>query len=835
MEPFTAKMNISGNNKPRISPNNPNYELFFPNPIDFDPAFPVNQKGFSGQFFSPVEDPRTQMSFFPEKSKIRPPFANNISRVSESSGKLKDKLSKPISTDGTLSIKSQPFAVDRADPIFPIGLGATNKRPALPKFPSNQALQEVPEADWNFQIPQEEVLAKMFPNINQEEIFGKKIPNLPHHSSNSCENFSQSTCTSINKNLSFPNSANFSSEFGFGTQSAVILRTEEPKKAIGAACAEIMKSINENQLNCVSILNEVASKVKKRVEYQIKEVPMGKIKIFECTCVFENEKVGFGKGNSKQGAKTDAAIDGVQTLLTKEEWTFERAHLILSVQKITGIGINTHNLVQTPSHSALKQGFESEPLPRIASATLIEENSVESVTSVQSVQAQATQPKESESLLINDSALYELNLIAKECEIETIWEMSSAGGPNGDFKAFLKFDTLSATGEGRKKLEAKRDAAFKIIQMIRGDKELSEKYSSKNGPKKKTTPEKSEESPVEVSKEETSREVSTSSTRQRLPGFDTRSIFQNFVPQEILNKIKKESEGYGDSVKADEKSFNEHLQKYQKESDLSEETMESLCKFYKQITDCSLMVTSNPKQYMKDAPKHLADYVTSFHLIPLGSFALGCMRNENLSIDALAVFTQTKRISEEEFSQLYCEAIKECHRLRKEQGFNTPFPEIEAKIVSSDIGEFVQITSGAISMQIQVSQDLEACSPSLVHISRIYDSVPQEKLNEFRALMSVMRAWRAKNQLLFLSSELLDIVLLTVFLNNTEGSLANNVTACLLKMSHEETFKAVLEKRGPFYVQLYKDIPSKKKWIVSSKCTQSLEAIDQGDFGKSIC
>ena len=42
------------------------------------------------------------------------------------------------------------------------------------------------------------------------------------------------------------------------------------------------------------------------------------------------------------------------------------------------------------------------------------------------------------------------------------------------------FDKLVANGKGRKKLDAKRDAAFKIIQQIRGSKELKERYNPKS-------------------------------------------------------------------------------------------------------------------------------------------------------------------------------------------------------------------------------------------------------------------------------------------------------------------------------------------------------------------
>ncbi len=53
----------------------------------------------------------------------------------------------------------------------------------------------------------------------------------------------------------------------------------EESKSSSSPAEDIMTAIGQNQINCVSLLNEVGSKVKKRVDYVIKEVPVGKIKM----------------------------------------------------------------------------------------------------------------------------------------------------------------------------------------------------------------------------------------------------------------------------------------------------------------------------------------------------------------------------------------------------------------------------------------------------------------------------------------------------------------------------------------------------------------------------
>lgn len=75
---------------------------------------------------------------------------------------------------------------------------------------------------------------------------------------------------------------------------------------------------------------------------------------------------------------------------------------------------------------------------------------------------------------------------------------------------------------------------------------------------------------------------------------------------------------------------------------LEEDTIDTLHEFYKRATDYTEIVTSSPKQIMLDAPKHLADYVTDCSLVPIGSFALDCMRKDRLSINVLVIFQESK-------------------------------------------------------------------------------------------------------------------------------------------------------------------------------------------------
>jgi len=74
------------------------------------------------------------------------------------------------------------------------------------------------------------------------------------------------------------NPRSFLSEASF-MKPPVLKPVVEEKKPNSVVIEEQMTAINDHQINCVSLLNEVGSKVKKKVDYTIKEVPNSKIKV----------------------------------------------------------------------------------------------------------------------------------------------------------------------------------------------------------------------------------------------------------------------------------------------------------------------------------------------------------------------------------------------------------------------------------------------------------------------------------------------------------------------------------------------------------------------------
>ncbi len=120
-------------------------------------------------------------------------------------------------------------------------------------------------------------------------------------------------------------------------------------------------------------------------------------------------------------------------------------------------------------------------------------------------------------------------------------------------------------------------------------------------------------------------------------------LFESCVDPKILSEIESIDQNWKETIMKLEKSLSEYLASIRRKYEVEEETTDILHDFFKTVSDYTNIVTSNPKQIMLNAPKHLADYLNDASLVPAGSFALDCMRDDKLSIDALLTFEESKR------------------------------------------------------------------------------------------------------------------------------------------------------------------------------------------------
>ena len=70
--------------------------------------------------------------------------------------------------------------------------------------------------------------------------------------------------------------------------------------------------------------------------------------------------------------------------------------------------------------------------------------------------------------------------------------------------------------------------------------------------------------------------------------------------------------------------------------------MSILTGFFTQVSNFTKSIASVHKISPMESPSRFSDYVSNCSLIPIGSFALDCMRQNKLSIDAALVFHNGK-------------------------------------------------------------------------------------------------------------------------------------------------------------------------------------------------
>ena len=119
-------------------------------------------------------------------------------------------------------------------------------------------------------------------------------------------------------------------------------------------------------------------------------------------------------------------------------------------------------------------------------------------------------------------------------------------------------------------------------------------------------------------------------------GDRARGLFNSTMKPHMLKKI--ENQDITIQQPPVQTKLNSEIETVIKNGRVDLSTDENLQVFFKKIIDYTSMTSSNPKQIMLEAEQHFADYVRDCHLQPIGSFALKCMRNDNLTIDALLTF-----------------------------------------------------------------------------------------------------------------------------------------------------------------------------------------------------
>lgn len=593
---------------------------------------------------------------------------------------------------------------------------------------------------------------------------------------------------------------------------------------------QILAQIEENQINTVSMLNEVSSKIKKRVEYSINETPVGKNRVFECICFMEKDKIGVGKGNSKQAAKTEAAKAAICTLVTKDIYANEGHAILLSIQKIA----NSQTGSYSPSMASKSNSRSNLSMARSSGniASDVENSPVHSLGgegddhNYSTCGSRANDDFDNKADHMNDSPLYELNVIAKECFIEPKWTLSPQPDQNGEFEVELRFDKLLAYGKGKKKQDAKRDAAVKIIQQIRADSELNQRFNPK-------------------SKKQIGKPASVADSTL---GDRHHRFFDEYTSYKIFEDSQNSSFNLKEDIKKKKQDMESYLVSLGQKCKLENTIRDFYYYLFKKISDYTSMAASSTKQILMHAPQHVADYINNTYLIPVGSFALGSIRADKLTADCIMIFEEVKQIEEADFMKLYQQALEECQILDNQSNANYTPLSCTFSIKTSDLGLYLEVATQYETTELKLNiyifnftkQHQKPANPSVIqdvsnlvtHVRQIYNAFEHsiEDLSSYRILLVALRIWRDKHNLSCLRSEILDILVLNEFLTNKLVNISPALNNCLLVLSTDEVLKSVLSRFGNFYEELHQEMSEDDKKLLQKVSSQSLHSIFQGNF-----
>jgi len=271
--------------------------------------------------------------------------------------------------------------------------------------------------------------------------------------------------------------------------------------------------------------------------------------------------------------------------------------------------------------------------------------------------------------------------------------------------------------------------------------------------------------------------------------------------------------------------------------ELKSDVNQSLEDFFHRIENYTSMITSNPKQIMLEEKRHLADYIKSSYLSPVGSFALGCMRKDKLVIDTILTYEEIKSMEEEEFLELYKYSLETCFTLDQQAGTNI---ENMKFCFSVQEGGFLQIKSTgrseSLCLNIYIQKHaLEQLTLPIQHIHKIYSQMNDGSLEElkfFRKLLQIIRMWRS-DEFNLVPIEIFDMVLLTVFLRDHSFHIEKTLFSWTQILNSSSLTARVLKSFGQQYLNLYEELSQETKDRLHDGSRQMLSYISSLFVSKS--
>lgn len=326
-------------------------------------------------------------------------------------------------------------------------------------------------------------------------------------------------------------------------------------------------------------------------------------------------------------------------------------------------------------------------------------------------------------------------------------------------------------------------------------------------------------------------------------------LFEQALEGKFFDELNKDNFSR-DTINKFTQEFEEHMTNLYHKYQLDFQSKEYASEIFKKIENYTSMSVANPRQVLIKSEKHLAECVTDCNLIPTGSFALDCLRNDKLCMDSIITYRErSKSLSDVEFLELYRASLEDAQKLAKEGGTMIVEYAFKINVAKENTNEdsYLEISDknkpATLKLRIFLSnlnkkekEDLGLHNGkfdhNIVHIKRVFscfENYPEE-FKYFRKLMVSIRIWREKSELQFLRTEILDMILLNEFVNNKGMNLSGNIQNCLMILDQEISTKRTLKNFGDFYMELYGKLNDEQKKKLSTLAGKSLDALAKDKY-----
>ena len=488
----------------------------------------------------------------------------------------------------------------------------------------------------------------------------------------------------------------------------------------------MMKRVDKNP---IALLNEFGTRIKAKIEFPVNVKKRNRGQVFFCQVKIGGNTInqGFLEGESKQEARTAAAIDAIKILERDSSHRKEMVSLLERLEK--------------------KAAYQDENKAKVQPVKL---------TSIQDILKYSRLTRDEANILSI------LNVYAQNSRESLKWRIKNEGTM---CLAEIHIGDLKASAMKNNKRQAKLYASKNLLKIIDSTNFLKNKFfyylrSSKGGVQEPIhLPTKT---PYEVKAED-----QENSDREQVDDLSNNVSYpQEQSEEQFLASAFTAPLSLGDGFE----DF-EVLASHQDDSTYMKQFFEDL--------DKSIKPEDTQTSEMNRIFSEVSDLIKtllpggSIKIIPIGSYTLNCMRKDKLEIDSLLIDSSCRSPVHSPTSEVNLIRIKELFQERKGsfQLVNNHYQLYETQFMEDECTKWLYFTHNVTGIKLKIvgyndkersylnstQKVINYFNSTIYHALWLEKEFSKEPISsEVCKILRIVREWRDKNRLQF-PSEILDL------------------------------------------------------------------------------